>query len=267
MDAGKTGRLIAERRKEKGLKQSELAALIHVSDTAVSKYENGKRFPDISVLEDLAKALDLTLTELITGEREEDVPEKQEKAVAEALRVSAAQNRMKSKRNMGILSAIFGMIILIMVFYPVWHMPEFIRLDSNRTDAVYSLNGSFIDITAYVRKGSSTVRIPLENFASLPAESVRFVHISADAEWGVHIVGGPYRESVGLYGDSAMPNYIDEDGEIKEIPPIPMKWAESLQVSSKEQILGIDADHDLSASLSSCLENGDFAVIVTAKKH
>ena len=267
MDAEKTGRLIADRRKEKGLKQSELAALIHVSDTAVSKYENGKRFPDISILEDLAKALDLTLTELITGEREEAVPEKQEKTVAEALRVSDAQNRMKNKRNMGILSAVFGVIILIMIFYPVWHMPEFIRLDANRTDAIYSLNGSFIDITTYIRKDSQTVRIPLEGFAALPEESVRFLHISADAEWGVHFAGASSRESVGIYGDGAMPNYADADGEIIEIPAIPMKWAGSLKVSSKEQILGIDADHELPGDLSSCLESGDFTVIVTAKKH
>ena len=57
MDREKTGALIASARKERGLTQKELAAQLHVSDRAVSTWERGAGFPDVSVLEPLADAL------------------------------------------------------------------------------------------------------------------------------------------------------------------------------------------------------------------
>ena len=59
MDRTKTGALIAAARKEQNMTQKELAAALHVSDRAVSKWERGAGFPDISLLEPLADALGL----------------------------------------------------------------------------------------------------------------------------------------------------------------------------------------------------------------
>ena len=64
MDKIKTGALIAAARKEKNLTQRELAAALHVSDRAISKWERGAGFPDISLLEPLADALDLGVLDL-----------------------------------------------------------------------------------------------------------------------------------------------------------------------------------------------------------
>ena len=58
MDKAKTGALIAEAQKEKNLTQRELAAALHVSDRAISKWERGAGFPDISLLEPLADTLE-----------------------------------------------------------------------------------------------------------------------------------------------------------------------------------------------------------------
>ena len=69
MDAIKTGALIAQARKEKGITQRELAEKVYVSVQAVSKWELGKNFPDLPLMEPLAEALDLTVTELLAGER------------------------------------------------------------------------------------------------------------------------------------------------------------------------------------------------------
>lgn len=69
MDAAKTGKLIRELRTEKGLTQQELASQLNVSPTAVSKWENGRRLPDVSLFEPLAKALGVSLAELILGEK------------------------------------------------------------------------------------------------------------------------------------------------------------------------------------------------------
>lgn len=51
MDKAKTGALIAEVRKMKNLTQKDLAETLHVSDRAVSKWERGAGFPDVSLLE------------------------------------------------------------------------------------------------------------------------------------------------------------------------------------------------------------------------
>lgn len=72
MDNAKTGALIAARRKELGLTQKELAEQLHISDRTVSKWERGAGFPDVSLLEPLADALDLSILDLVQGERQED---------------------------------------------------------------------------------------------------------------------------------------------------------------------------------------------------
>ena len=63
--AGATGALIAQRRREKGWSQAELAERIHVTDKAVSKWETGRSLPGIDCLEPLAEALDLQVLELL----------------------------------------------------------------------------------------------------------------------------------------------------------------------------------------------------------
>ena len=61
MDNYVTGAAIKSLREAKRLTQEELAERIHVSAKAVSKWETGKGFPDISLLEPLAKALDVSV--------------------------------------------------------------------------------------------------------------------------------------------------------------------------------------------------------------
>lgn len=67
MNHEKTGALIAKRRTELGLTQKALAEQLNISDRAVSKWERGMGFPDISLIEPLADALGLTVLELLHG--------------------------------------------------------------------------------------------------------------------------------------------------------------------------------------------------------
>lgn len=68
MDKYITGAVIRRLREEKNLTQEELAQKIFVSSKAVSKWETGQGFPDISLIEPLAKALDISVIELLSGE-------------------------------------------------------------------------------------------------------------------------------------------------------------------------------------------------------
>lgn len=95
MDAIKTGGLIAQVRREKELTQKDLAQRLHVSVQAVSKWERALSCPDIGLLEPLAETLDLTVTELLSGQRGE---EPKEEVVRDSLRFGLAQLGPKIRR-------------------------------------------------------------------------------------------------------------------------------------------------------------------------
>ena len=69
MDSEGIGGVISRLRRERGLTQRQLAERLHVTDKAVSKWETGKGFPDLKLLDPLAQVLNVSLVELLQGER------------------------------------------------------------------------------------------------------------------------------------------------------------------------------------------------------
>jgi len=111
MDSSKTGRLIAEARKTKTMTQRQLAEALHVSDRAVSKWERGAGFPDVGLVEPLADALGLTVTELLHGEKRESPSPDEE--VRFALKIVRQRRKAALKRN---LRDILGITIALAIF-------------------------------------------------------------------------------------------------------------------------------------------------------
>ena len=72
MDNIKTGNLIRELRKEKGITQRDLADQLHITDRAVSKWERGLCAPDIALLEPLSEILGVKITDIISGTKTAD---------------------------------------------------------------------------------------------------------------------------------------------------------------------------------------------------
>ena len=72
MDQIKIGKFICENRKKHNLTQEQLAEKLNISKNAVSKWERGLSLPDVSIMQDLCKILDITLNELFRGERISD---------------------------------------------------------------------------------------------------------------------------------------------------------------------------------------------------
>ena len=68
MDKYVTGAVIRKLREAKKMTQEELADKLYVSSKAVSKWETGQGFPDISLIEPLASALGISVIELLSGE-------------------------------------------------------------------------------------------------------------------------------------------------------------------------------------------------------
>ena len=69
MTSKECGNFISELRKEKKLTQKELAEKIIVSDKAVSRWETGKGYPDVTSLVSLSEYFDVSVNELLAGKR------------------------------------------------------------------------------------------------------------------------------------------------------------------------------------------------------
>ena len=67
MDLSKTGKFIAERRKEKGLTQVKLAEKLNVSEKTISKWECGNGFPDTTLILPLCEILEISSNELLSA--------------------------------------------------------------------------------------------------------------------------------------------------------------------------------------------------------
>ena len=124
MDSHKTGRVIADRRAELALTQKQLAQRLHISDRTVSRWERGVGFPDLSLLEPLADALELSVVELLRGERiapAEQLDPESEHSVRESFR--ALGRRLKRFQRLlivlGILLAVFAAGLVWLVANPI----------------------------------------------------------------------------------------------------------------------------------------------------
>ncbi len=84
MDQKKIGVFIAQCRKEKNLTQMQLAELLDITNQAVSKWENGRGMPDVSLLQPLCDVLGISLNELFSGEHisSEEYKEKAEENIS-----------------------------------------------------------------------------------------------------------------------------------------------------------------------------------------
>lgn len=68
MNQEKIGKFIAECRKEQNYTQAVLAEKLGITDRAISKWENGKSMPDVSIMLELCDLLKISVNELLTGE-------------------------------------------------------------------------------------------------------------------------------------------------------------------------------------------------------
>lgn len=94
------GKRIAQLRREKGIKQEELAEKLGVTPQAVSKWENDISCPDISLLPELAQVLGTTTDELLTGEREPEtkvLPQEKRKDIKDMIMRIVVESRAGDK--------------------------------------------------------------------------------------------------------------------------------------------------------------------------
>lgn len=69
MNQMEIGKFMAMLRKEKGLTQSQLADILNVSNKSISRWENGKTLPDISLYESICSVFNISITELLYAKK------------------------------------------------------------------------------------------------------------------------------------------------------------------------------------------------------
>ncbi len=126
MDSKRTGEFIAALRNERKLTQKELASRIGVTDKAVSKWECGRGLPDIAILEILSKELDVSITELMNGER--FTPERQSEQSDNAVLGTVMYIKSMRRKMFGILMIVFGAFLTLSPIYSLgkWITAAFI---------------------------------------------------------------------------------------------------------------------------------------------
>lgn len=114
------GRFIASERKRLGFTQKQLAEKLNISDKTISKWECGNGFPDVSLLIPLCSELEITVNELLSGERvsEEDYQKKAE----ENMMMIIKEKEENKKRYVltiicGIISVVSYLTILLVVCF------------------------------------------------------------------------------------------------------------------------------------------------------
>ncbi len=117
MDQIKIGKFIAERRKQGGLTQMQLAELLGITDRAVSKWETGKSLPDASIMLQLCEILHITVNDLLTGEvtKVENYNRELENKLIEMVK-----EKEEKDRQLLTLELVIGIFSLIILFTPIF---------------------------------------------------------------------------------------------------------------------------------------------------
>jgi transcriptional regulator with XRE-family HTH domain len=121
MDQVKIGKFLSDKRKAKGYTQKQLSELLGISDKTISKWECGNGFPEASLLLPLCNELEITVNELLTGER---ISQQNYKKKAEENMVNMIREKEENKQKLllttmiGVISTItFVTLLLVVCFY------------------------------------------------------------------------------------------------------------------------------------------------------
>ena len=144
MNQEKIGKFILECRKAKKLTQSELAEKLGVTDKSISNWENGRNMPDLSLFKPLCKILDITINDLISGEKvtKDKYQEKLEENIIST--IDYTNKKMSEKNNfIGIILIVFGIMIAItaMTIFP----------SESSFGSIYSVLGGIVSLIGISR--------------------------------------------------------------------------------------------------------------------
>jgi len=137
MNQEKIGKFIAELRKEKKLTQESLANKLCITDRAISKWENGRGLPDLSLMMPLCEILEISINELLSGEKikNEDYKEKSEENIINTIDYSS-----KKIKNKNVIIKITTFILILLTIIGTLFLIDINRMANNK-DVIFSYWG------------------------------------------------------------------------------------------------------------------------------
>lgn len=115
MDQKQIGSFLKELRKEKSITQEQLAEHLNVSGRTVSRWETGSNMPDISLLVELSEFYDVSIPEIINGERKSENMNEEVKEVAKSMSEYALAEKESMLKEIRVLS-LLGLAALIIYY-------------------------------------------------------------------------------------------------------------------------------------------------------
>lgn len=129
MDQIRIGKFIAESRKSRNLTQRQLADALSISDKTISKWECGKGLPEISIMLPLCEALDITVNDLLSGERVSST-DYQKKAEGNMLNLMKENEENRKRMALSIITGIITIIAVcaLIVIAAALDLPAIVRI-------------------------------------------------------------------------------------------------------------------------------------------
>ncbi len=174
MERNEFGAFVAANRKTLGMTQKELAERLHVTDKAVSKWERGLSYPDVTLLEPLAAAFGLGVTELLAcrnGEpasapEERELPPKEEESPEEAavqtlLDISGESlrtERRQGRRRTFLLAALAVLLLAALAVAGILLLGKNEMTESDQIRVLHT-EGTEADLTLFTEKEGHLLRL------------------------------------------------------------------------------------------------------------
>ena len=261
MDPKKTGIIISDARKKANMTQKDLADKLYVSDKAVSKWERGLCFPDISVLIPLTEILNISLYDLLRGEK---VNKKEvEETLKNTINYSNSEINRKKKKYIIISSIIIFVIVFTSIVSLVFinknnDVNAIVDRDTIHTINYYSKYKTTIDNTNGEKLELIIMKLPLKWKERQFDVSSNTIKIS---------YGISYKDVVKAYDDE---NYVKEAminnasvifTTVSDVNFVEIRYTDYKYSISKEELQKV---YDI-LSFDEVIENDNWVKFVTNK--
>ena len=147
MDQEKIGKFIAQKRKEKKFTQEELAEILNVNSRSISRWENGKCLPDISLYNSICEILEVSVNELLSG-KEIDKNEYQDKFEKNMIDVvSGIELKNKSLRKVNLFILFISVFIISFILFNYICSYVYLKHDYDKSIFSVSLNNDVLELS------------------------------------------------------------------------------------------------------------------------
>ena len=163
MDQEKIGKFIAQKRKEKKFTQEELAEILNVNSRSISRWENGKCMPDMSMYNSICEVLGISINEFLSGEKlkKDEYQDKFEKNMIDIVGNVELKNKTIRIFNLVILFVVVFIISVIVFNFLLDHV--YIKQNYDKRTMNVSFENHSLKLTTPVLGNTKYVYFEYEN--------------------------------------------------------------------------------------------------------